>query len=95
MITNIFQVSISRQQCPVIELTLTLNLINHERNNLTETFNNIPIPISSHSYIIQDLVPGFEYDVKLTPKTLAGDLTPSLTYRVKPKFTSEFFQSFD
>lgn len=69
-------------------MLLSLNIINHELQHLTQTLNIIPS--SNHSYIIQDLVPGYEYSVNLTPKTTKGNLTLSHTYKVKPKFTGKY-----
>lgn len=68
-------------------------MINHGRQNLNQTFNiNIH---STSSYIIRDLVPGYDYSVELVPRTSFGVLTPSYTYRVKPTFSGKFRRLFN
>lgn len=37
---------------------------------------------SDKGHFIDDLLPGFQYDVKLTPITINGSLPPSPTYSI-------------
>lgn len=83
-ISFFIQILPSRLECNITKYMLTL-MSSYVQNTLTETYN---ISSSSdNSYVIKDLIPGYEYDITITPFTAVGALRTSSIYKATPKFT--------
>lgn len=69
-----FQITTKRLECNVIEYILTL-MPNRPQNNITDMQQIISSSNNGHN--INDLLPGYQYNIKLTPITSNGPLKPS------------------
>lgn len=87
------QVIPKRFECKIIDYSLTLTF-NHTQNKISG-IQEINVPSSESNYLIDDLYPGYQYGITLTPKTSRGPLLPSPTYFVSPLMTGKHFALFN
>lgn len=77
-----FQITPDRLECDVIEYVLTLQLLlSNQSYNIVNNAQEI-IANSDGNHLIDNLLPGFQYDINLTPKTIEGPLCSSPTYSI-------------
>lgn len=69
-------------ECNVDEYVLTLQLpLNNQSHSILNDTQEI-IANSDNHRLIDNLLAGFQYTIKLTPKTIKGSLLPSPTYSI-------------
>lgn len=82
------QIITKRVECKIIQYVLTLSY-NQSQNKISGVQEIIAISDSNHT--INDLYPGFEYGIKLTPKTTNGPLSSSPIYLFTPPIMGNIF----
>lgn len=90
-ITDVFnsQITPNRLECNVDKYVLTLQLpmSNQSYSILNDTQEIIANSDSGH--LIHNLLPGFQYNIQLTPKTVKGSLRSSPTYSITTPITGK------
>lgn len=86
------QISINTTQCRITGLSLKLNMIKNKQQILMKTYKNDTISSNSTSYVIADLIPGYEYSLEPTLKTSTGNWTLRL-YKFTLKFTGKYLST--
>lgn len=74
----ILQIITKPNECKIIEYMLTLTF-NELKNTISDT-QHIILSSSNKSHYINDLYPGYKYNLTLTPKTINGPLNSSSIY---------------
>jgi len=82
------QIHLKRLQCNITEYVLTL-MFNRTQNQMSGVEE---IKSSSDSgHLIENLFPGYNYSISLTPKTNKGPLNSSHIYSFTPLITSKYY----
>jgi len=82
------QIHIKRLECNIIKyiLTLILNKSKNKMSGIEEIESS-----SDNGHLIENLYPGYNYSLSLTPKTNKGPMMSSPIYSFTPLITSNLF----
>jgi len=79
------QINSNRLECNITKYVLTL-MSNQSQNRISDVQEILPNTDSGH--FLDDLLPGFQYSIKLTPSTSNGTLPSSPIYSFTTLITS-------